>query len=70
MSNYTKSKQTKRFTFNVNRDQTSKQAGSNTFTITTNASDGKYVVPQSQMTMTVKEALALQNFLNETFVAQ
>ena len=70
MSNYSKSKQTKRFTYSVSRNETAKQAGSNTVTISTNAYDGKYSVPQASLTMTVKEAQVLQSFLNETLVTQ
>lgn len=68
MSNYSKSKQTKRFTYTVNRNSTAKKAGSNTVTIATNAYEGKYTTPQASFTMTVKEAQVLQNFLNEAFV--
>lgn len=70
MSTYSKSKQTKRFTYTVNRNSTAKKAGSNTVTIQTNASEGKYVVPQASFTMTVKEAQVLQNFLNDTLVTE
>ncbi len=70
MSNYSKSKTTKRFTYTVNRNSTAKKAGSNTVTIQTNASEGKYNVPQASFTMTVKEAQVLQNFLNEAFVTE
>ena len=34
---YIKSKSTKRFTYTVNRNETAKQAGSNTVTIATNS---------------------------------
>ncbi len=70
MSNYSKSKTTKRFTYTVNRNSTAKKAGSNTVTIQTNASEGKYVVPQASFTMTVKEAQVLQNFLNDALVSE
>ena len=70
MSNYSKSKTTKRFTYTVNRNSTAKKAGSNTVTIQTNASEGQYNVPQASFTMTVKEAQVLQNFLNEAFVTE
>ena len=70
MSNYTKSKSTKRFNFTVNRNTTAKKAGSNTVTIETNSSDSYYSAGTSSMTMTVKEAQALQSFLNETLSAE
>ena len=70
MSNYSKSKTTKRFTYTVNRNSTAKKAGSNTVTIQTNASEGQNNVPQASFTMTVKEAQVLQNFLNEAFVTE
>jgi hypothetical protein len=70
MSNYSKSKTTKRFTYTVNRNSTAKKAGSNTVTIQTNASEGKYVVPQASFTMTVKEAQVLQSFLNDALVSE
>ncbi len=65
-SNYSKQYQTSRFTFGVNRNTTSKQAGSNVVTIATNAGDGFYSTPTTQLSMTVKEARALQGFLNTT----
>ncbi len=48
------------------RNATSKQAGSNVVTIATNAGDGFYSTPTTQLSMTVKEARALQGFLNTT----
>ena len=64
MSTYNKQYQTSRFSFGINRNSTSKQAGSNTVTIATNAGDGFYSTPTTQLSMTVKEARALQGFLN------
>ena len=61
---FNKSKSTKRFNFNINRDTVSHKAGSNTVSITTNQSDDSYLTSRSQITMTVKEAKAFQNFLN------
>tara|TARA_B100001093_G_scaffold485513_1_gene519930 strand:+ start:5560 stop:5772 length:213 start_codon:yes stop_codon:yes gene_type:complete len=61
---FTKSKNTKRFNFNISRDSKSHKAGSNTVTITTSPSDDSYFTSRSQITMTVKEAKAFQNFLN------
>ena len=61
---FNKSKSTKRFNFNINRDTVSHKVGANTVTITTNPSDDSYYTSRSQITMTVKEAKAFQNFLN------
>tara|TARA_B100000686_G_C16370336_1_gene752231 strand:+ start:165 stop:398 length:234 start_codon:yes stop_codon:yes gene_type:complete len=67
--NYTKSKTTKRFSFDINRNTTAKKAGSNTFTIATNPStDEGYSCGTSALTMTVREAAALQGFLNDNLV--
>ncbi len=60
---YTKSKRTKRFNFNISRNSKSHKTGANTVTITTNPSDS-YLTSRSQITMTVKEAKAFQSFLN------
>ena len=62
---YTKSKSTKRFSFGINRNSTAKQAGSNTFTINTLGNTDLYSGVTSTLTMTVKEAQALQGFLND-----
>jgi len=70
MSNFSKTKSTKRFTYTVNRNFTSKKAGANTVTIATNSSDNYYAAGTSSMTMTVKEAIALQSFLNATLVSE
>ena len=69
MSNYYNEKSTSRFTFGMSRNFTAKQAGSNTVTIATNPSDGQYSIGQTSLTMTVREAKALQSFLNDSFVA-
>ena len=64
--NYSKTKSTKRFAFTVNRNNTAKQAGSNTVVIETQPYDeGQYSVGQSSITMTVREAKALNNFLSD-----
>ena len=64
---YTNSKSTKRFNYAVNRNNTAKQAGSNIVTISTLPSeDGQYSVGQTSLTMTVREAKALNTFLSET----
>ena len=64
---YNKSKTTKRFSFGINRNNTAKQAGSNTVTIATNpVPDSQYSIGQTSLTMTVREAKALQSFLADT----
>ena len=60
---FSKSKRTKRFNFNISRNSKSHKTGANTVTITTNPSDS-YTTSRSQITMTVKEAKAFQSFLN------
>ena len=63
--NYTKSKSTKRFNYTIERNDTAKQAGSNILTISTlPAEDGRYSVGQTSLTLTVREARALNSFLN------
>lgn len=65
--NYEKTINTKRFTFGVTRNTTSKQAGSNIVTIATRPVDGSYYsTPTTQLSMTVKEAKALSGFLNSS----
>ena len=62
---YNKTKTTKRFTYEVNRNDTAKQAGSNTVSISTNPVEGTgYSVGSNTFTMTVREAQALRGFLN------
>ena len=62
---YSKSKSTKRFSFGIIRNPTAKKAGSNVVTIATNPSiSDSYRTPTVGLTMTVKEATALQGFLN------
>jgi hypothetical protein len=60
---YTKSKSTKRFSFEINRNDTSHQAGSNNVVISTNPSTDRYSTGTTAMRMTVKEAKALNLFL-------
>jgi len=68
MSNYYNEKSTARFTFGMSRHHTAKQAGSNVVTTATNpAEDSQYSVGQTSLTMTVREAKALQSFLNSSF---
>jgi hypothetical protein len=62
---YNKIKSTKRFSFGISRNLTAKKAGSNVVTIATNPSDADYYSTSTVgLTMTVKEATALQGFLN------
>ena len=64
-----KSKSTKRFNFDLNRNTVSHQRGANTFSIgTKTGSSSDYDVASSTITMTVKEARALQGFLNSYLV--
>lgn len=63
---YQNSKSTKRFEFGISRS-TSKKAGANIVTIETRPGDGYYNTPTVGLTMTVKEARALQSFLNAEF---
>ena len=72
-----RSKNTKRFNFRINTNDTSHQAGANTVSISvkeydTNSTGGYStsvgsVSPGQTVTMTVKEAKAFQNFLNQYF---
>ena len=62
---FTKSKSTKRFSFGINRNTTAKKAGSNIVTISTQPEAGGYSFGGTSLTMTVREAQALQSFLNE-----
>ncbi len=62
---YNKSKSTKRFSFDISRNPTAKKAGSNVVTISTlPVAESQYSIGQTSLTMTVKEASALQGFLN------
>ena len=62
---YYNSKDTSRFSFGLSRNTTSKKAGSNLFTIATRpVEDQQYSMGTTQISMTVKEARALQSFLN------
>jgi len=63
---FSKTKSTKRFSFGINRNSTAKKAGSNSLTIATQGDYGRYSGSTSSITMTVKEAQALRNFLNES----
>jgi hypothetical protein len=64
---YSNSKTTSRFQFDVSRNSTSKKAGSNVVTISTLPVDGqKYSVGTTQLSMSVKEAIVLKTFLDES----
>jgi len=65
--NYSKTKSTKRFTFGVSRNSTSHKAGSNIVTIATNGDTDRYSYGTTQLNLTVREAQALNSFLNEQF---
>ena len=71
-TNYVKNKKTARFNFSVARNTTSHQAGANVVTIESRDYDisgkGYSVGPTvpATMTMTVKEAQALNRFLTKT----
>ena len=62
---FNKTKSTKRFSFGINRNLTAKKAGSNTLTIATQPEAGGYSYGGTSLTMTVREAQALQSFLNQ-----
>jgi hypothetical protein len=64
---YQNSKSTKRFDFGISRNSTSHKAGANLVTIGTRSDDGYYSTGGVQVSMTVKEAKALQLFLNSEF---
>ena len=61
---FSKSKRTKRFNFQISRDTKSHKVGANTVSIVTNPTPDSYQTSRSQITMTVKEAKAFQSFLN------
>ena len=64
--NYFNEKSTARFDFGVYRNHTAKKAGSNMLTISTRAvEDQQYSVGTTTISMSIREAQALQSFLNE-----
>ena len=67
--NYSKTKSTKRFTFGVKRNSTSHKAGSNIVTIASNGDTDRYSYGTTQLNLTVREAQALNSFLNEQLQA-
>ncbi|MDB4337381.1 hypothetical protein OAA09_00015 [bacterium] len=64
--NYSKTKNTKRFSFGIERNNTAHKAGGNVVTISTQPGEGYYATPTTALSMTVKEAKALQRFLNDS----
>tara|TARA_Y100000992_G_C21025644_1_gene377894 strand:- start:348 stop:587 length:240 start_codon:yes stop_codon:yes gene_type:complete len=65
--NYFNEKSTSRFAFGVYRNATSHKAGSNMLTISTRPYEGqKYAVGTTTISMSIKEAQALQSFLNDS----
>ena len=65
--NYFNEKSTSRFDFGVYRNSTAKKAGSNMLTISTRPSDGQqYSVGTTTISMSIREAQALQSFLNQS----
>ncbi len=67
MSEVNYNKSISRFSFGITRNTTAKKAGSNVFTIETlPASEQQYAVGTTQVSMTIKEARALQGFLNSS----
>ena len=67
--NYFNEKSTHRFDFGVYRNTTSHKAGSNMLTISTRPYEGqKYAVGTTTISMSIKEAQALQSFLNSSLV--
>ena len=67
MSNYLNEKSPSRFDFGVYRNATAKKAGSNMFTISTRPFEGQqYSVGITTISMSIREAQALQSFLNES----
>ncbi len=68
--NYFNEKSTTRFDFGVYRNATSKKAGSNMLTISTRPVSGQqYAVGTTTISMSIKEAQALQSFLNSSLTA-
>lgn len=64
---YNNTKTTSRFQFGISRNNTAKKAGSNVVTIATLPASGQqYSMGTTQISMTVKEATALQGFLNDS----
>ena len=69
-ANYFNEKSTSRFDFGVYRNSTAKKAGSNMLTISTRAhEDQQYAIGTTTISMSIREAQALQSFLNESLAA-
>lgn len=66
MNSFTRTKNISRYSYTVRRDDVSKKAGCNSVTINTRRDESGYSTPSVSLTLTVKEARALQNFLAET----
>ena len=65
--NYFNEKSTARFDFGVYRNHTAKKAVSNMFTISTRpVQDQQYSIGTTTISMSIREAQALQSFLNES----
>ena len=70
MSNYFNEKSTARFDFGVYRTPTAKKAGSNMLTISTRPAEcQQYAVGTTTISMSIREAQALQGFLNKSLTA-
>mgnify|MGYP001173431227 FL=1 len=68
--NYFNEKSTSRFDFGVYRNTTAKKAGSNMLTISTRPADGQqYSVGTTTISMSIREAQALQSFLNQSLTS-
>jgi len=66
MSSYSYNKNTSRFAFDITRNDTAKSAGCNSFSISTLPAEGQqYSTGTTTVNMTIKEAKALQGFLNQ-----
>ena len=65
--NYFNEKSTARFDFGVYRNHTAMKAGSMMFTISTRpVQDQQYSIGTTTISMSIREAQALQSFLNES----
>jgi len=66
MSSVSYTKNTSRFAFDINRNDTAKKAGGNSLVISTLPAEGQqYATGTTSVNMTIKEAKALQGFLNQ-----
>ena len=68
--NYFSEKSTARFDFGVYRNTTAKKAGSNMLTISTRPNEEQqYSIGTTTISMSIREAHALQSFLNKSLTA-